>query len=83
MSLSSLPSAKTMLSPTAQMSHIPVVGQPLSSIVGAIPRATTTVLSKINSSYTSGLQHVPVIGGALAAPSKAAGSLIKSFGSLF
>jgi hypothetical protein len=64
-----------ILAPSAQMTHIPIIGNPLSAIARAPAKVTFAITDKVNNT----LSQIPVAGKVLAAPGKAVTSAVKSF----
>ena len=74
-----LSQVRSLITPTGQLQHIPVVGSALATVA----RSPLTISAKINSTITNTLEHVPIAGKALAVPGKVAGKIISSIGSWF
>jgi hypothetical protein len=71
--------AKSYLTPTGQLQHIPVVGSALATAA----KSPFTVSMKVNDMVTNSLEHVPIAGKALAVPGKVASKVLKSLTSWF
>lgn len=77
-----LRTAAKFLAPSSALQHVPIVGDIMTVARTPATLATAGTL-KINDTVTAALKHVPIAGGALAAPAAAAGSAIRKISSLF
>jgi hypothetical protein len=71
------------ISPSAAMSHVPIVGAPVTAAVRAVTSTANRVTFGVTDKVNNTLAHVPVVGGALAAPGKAVTSVAKKLTSWF